>query len=734
MCAPTMSDPTIEGKGNLPARPTLAYPNRVDLRVVQEMERAMGGRVAWLVERSCMPGSDIMDYLRTQRAAGILTDMANMSREVLADRIHDKLTAGYHVVLLSGRPTQAKGSLCDVPSRLLHYLDGTTLPVLPVYAGYSSDEPEDALPATSADAPLHLRFMPQQREGKYLGARVRTAWMEAQADHLAAHPLLREASLPRLLVAALMRHQDARLIDGVDDSSLTYRNLLALALMLAGRLREQTKDRRIGIILPPGKLAAIANLACLLAGISPLNLNYTQDKANAEREIRHAGVNRFLTEERFRRKLPQFAWPRSRDLIYVDRELAEMGRAPFTFWRTMVRFSSPARVLRRLPQSSATAESEASLFFTGGVEGTPKAVPMSHRMLVASLLQLQNRLDMQPRQRVLSALPLFHSLGFIHGLLLPLLFGYDMVTYPSPQAARRLATLIAQNKVRLAPTTPGMAAALLRAGSQEGFSSLRYFMVGGGALPESLVAKARQHRHVHLLSAYSLTEAAPMAALNLPPWEGGQDDAGGTLPPEIVAHRPGSVGAPLPGMAVRITDVAHEGRQLPPGGEGLIWLKGANVASRYLDAEQGMLRGQWYCTGDIGSVDEEGLLTISGRAMRFSNIGGVLVPHEKLEAVLVQMYKAENNADPIKLAIVAVPDPKEGEQLILLSAMHKTNADYRYTTMRYNLMNAGYPEQWTPKKLIPLPYIPTLPNGTLNYPACFMGTCRQLGIALPDEE
>ncbi len=729
-----MSTATIEGQANLPARPTLAYINRADLRIVQEVERALAGRVAWLVDRHHMPSGDIMSYLSKPGVEGILGDMNTISRELLADRVHDKLKKGLHVVLITNSPSQARGTLSDVPAHLLGYLDDTTLPALPLYAAYASDEPEEAFPLSSPEAPLTLRIMPQQREGKALGARVRAAWAEAAAEHLADHPLLREASLPRLLVTALMRHQDARLIDGVDDSSLTYRNLLALALMLAGRLREQTKDRRLGIILPPGKLAAIANLACLLAGISPLNLNYTQDKARVEREIRQGGINRFLTEERFRRKLSQFAWPRSRDLIYVDRELMEMGRAPFTFWRTLVRFSAPSTVLRRLPRSKvrATPESEAALTFTSGVEGPPKAVPMSHRMLAASLLQLHNRLDMQPRQRVLAALPLFHSLGFVHGLLLPLLFGYDMVTYPSVQSARRLSTLIAQNKVRFAPTTPALAAALLRAGSQEGFASLRYFMVGGGALPDDLVQKAHQHRHVHLLQAYSLTEAAPLAALNLPPHEGGHVEAEGTLPPDIPAHRPGTVGTPLPGLAVRITDVSREGRQLPPGGEGLIWLKGANIAPRYLDAEQGILHGQWYCTGDVGSLDAEGFLTISGRAMRFSHIGGVLVPHEKLEAVLMHMYKLNPAEGGIRLAIVAVPDPREGEQLILLSSVHKNNADYRYTTMRYNLMNAGYPEQWTPKKLIPLPYIPTLPNGKLDYPACFAGCCKQLGIT-PDE-
>ncbi len=729
-----MSDVTIEGQVNLPGRPALVYPNRVDLYIMQELENALGGKVAWLVERSCMPGRDIMEHLRAQRAAGILADMESMRREVLADRIHDKLDAGYHVVMLSGRPPQARGSLCDVPTRLLSFLDDTTLSVLPVYAGLANDDLESALPTAAPYDHLCLMFMPRQREGKALGARVRAAWMEAAAQHVAAHPLLREASLPRLLVSALMRHQDARLIDGVDDSTLTYRNLLALALMLAGRLRQHTKDARLGILLPPGKLSTIANLACLLAGIAPFNVNYELGKADFERQLRQTGVSRFLTEERFRRKLPQFAWPRTRDLLFIERELAEMGRGPFTFWRTLVRFGKPGYVLQRMHFSAAAPDAEASLLFTAGVEGAPKAVPVSHRMLLASLLQLQNRLDMQVGQRVLAALPLYQPLGLVHGLLLPLLFGYDMVTYPSAKSARRLATLVSQYAVRLALASPGMASAMLRAGSQERFASLHYLMVGGASLPESLVQEAWKHRQIHLLSAYSLAEAAPLAALNLPPREGTAGTGREATLPALPAYRGGSVGAPLPGVAVRISDVERDGRLLPPGSPGLIWLKGANVSDRYLGEGQGMLRAGWYCTGDVGWVDEDGFLFISGRRVRFSKIDGELVPHEKLEEVLAQMFKVENVEGKLQLAVVAVPDPREGEQLILLSSVHTNNAEYRSTTMRYNLMNAGYPAQWTPKKLIPLPYIPMLPGGKLNYPLCFRGVCQQLNIPLPGQE
>ncbi len=757
-----MTYPNIEGLNNLPTRPTLVYVNRADVRVVQALEQVFQGRVAWLVERSCMPGSTVMSYLQSQRAEGILGDLHTISRELLADRIHDKFKKGLHVILLTGRPTQARGALADIPTRLLGFLDDTALPVLPVYAAYHQNHVENALSATPAEnATLSLRIMPQQRAGKALGARARMAWMEAAADHLADHPLLQDASLPRLLVTALMRHQDARLIDGVDDSSLTFRNLLALALMLAGFLRKQTKDRRLGIILPPGKLSAIANLACLLAGISAVNINYTQDKAAAERDIRQAGVNRFLSEERFRRKMSSFAWPSSRDLIFIDRELTAMGRAPFTFWRTLVRFGKPAAILRRLHLPATTPDAEAALLFTAGTEGATHAVPLSHRMLTASLLQLQNRLEMQPGQRLLSALPAYTPLGLVHGLLLPLLFGYDLVTYPSPRAAQRLATLMVENRVRLAPVSADMVRTMLAIFAEENrkqlakrapalaeaqscgrlpelFAHLRYWIAPGSDVTEPMVQRVQELFGVPLLTAYSMTEAAPLASLNLPPYEGGHSEGeGGTQLPTIPSHRRGSAGCPLPGIAVRITDVAHEGRLLPPGAPGLIWLKGANMASRYLDEEEGLLRGLWYCTGDVGYVDEEGMLFIAGRRMRFSCIGGELVPHEKLESVLAQVFNLSLQPGKPQIAIVAVPDPKEGEQLVLLSTVHRANTDYRYTTMRYTLMNMGYPEQWTPRRLVvahTFKFLPTLPSGKLNYPFCFAGVCSQLKIALPGQE
>ncbi len=750
-----MSYPTIEGKDNLPDHPAFICINRADRRIVQALEQTLE-HVAWLLDATCMPEEDVCRHIFSKPSAGFRGDMSSMKRDAVDARVRALMQQGRHVVFITSRPSQARGSLCDLTPPILAHLAETSLPLLPIYAAYHQPQPEGALEAAEdeEEAQLCLRILPELRPG--LGARLRSVWMEAAADHLAAHPLLQQPQLPQQLLQSLLRHREVEFIDGVDDSRLSYGELLLHSLLLARSLREQVNGKRLGIILPPGKRAAIANLACLLGGFSVININYELGAAEAERQMGMAGVNRFITEERFRMKLSDFHWPSERDLLNIDQELQKtVGLCKPLKYLLDRRLKDKLllralQTLRCLPLPSPGPEEEATILFTCGVEQAPRAVAVSHRMLMASLLQLHSRLSMEPGQRVLSALPLHEGAGFIQGLLLPLLFGYGITSYPNADAGIRLATLITENGVRLLPANPRMLHHLL--GSFEGrnrkrlkatapqlaqaqkegrlpelFAPLRYIIVCGGALSAPLEQKAQNLLGVQLLSAYSLAEAAPMASLNLPFTEGGVTDAAGLHAPAIPSCGPGSTGAPLPGVAVRITDLSREGKCLLPGQPGLIWLKGANLARHYLGDEDPLQVNQWYATGDVGYLDDEGMLVICGRRMRFSTVSGVLVPHERLEAILNVIFHIPPEAGR-KIAIVSVPDPRDGELLILLSAIHKDSADYRYTPMSYDIRNMGYSPLWTPRKLIPMNYIPTLPDGRLDYVYCQRAVCRMLGI------
>lgn len=723
-----MSEISTEGRSHIPEHPVLVFPNRVDMPTLQALEEALGGasRVAWLVEVSQKPGADIMQYLSRTRAAGILCAIDRMSREVLSDQIHDMLARGRHVVLLPGRPMQAAGSLSDVPQKLLTFFNETTLQALPVYAGrYNRDFSRAMVTEGESDA-LKIRFMPLLRAGAALGERVMTSWMEASAIQMEAHPLLEKNSLVHVLLESIRRHPNAVIIDGVNDTRLTHSHLLALALMMSRHFRRQTSNKRLGIILPPGKLAAIANLACLLAGIVPVNINTDLPAADFRQQAALAGLDRFVTERRYMHKKPGFAWPRQRDLLFIEQELNALGGFSFAAWKALARFGREEQ-FNRLPGIAHPApEDEAMLFFTRAGGEKVRGASFSHRMLLAGAMQIQARWVLKPGDRLLSVTPFHLTHGMMLGLLTPLMLGCDSVTYPSAYAGRRVCELIHNYGTILASATPVQVREWLTQALPDTFTSMRHLLVTGEKLPLELVQLARRKCQLELMECYCLTEAAAPVAANLPSPEEGS--AGARLLP---AGRVGSVGAPLPGMAVRICNPDREEAQLLPSQQGTVWLRGPSVARRYLsdgDETPPHLRGNWLGSGDIGQLAADGMLSLYGRRTRFSRINGEMVPHEVLEEVLCRVLGVDAASGERRLAVVGVPHRNTGDQLVLLSTLHKVVSPRDQITLRYGVAEAHYPFHWAPEKIVAVRRIPVLPNGKLDYPLCYRLACQALGI------
>ena len=713
-----MSAIVTEGTGNIPEQPTLVMPNRVTPAIMLELEKALGGssRVAWLVESSLRPAPEIMQHLQQTRAAGTMFSLDTPQAQVV-ENLRRFAEQRRHLVLLPGRPAQLRASLCDVTARLLTFFDGSPIPALPVYCGMFNSGPEDTITTHSPSEPIRLRILPPIKPGAAQSARIYGSWLEASADLLSHHPLAENASLPHLLISALKAHPDACIIDGIDDTQLTHLDVLVYAFRLSRLLKRHTSHRRLGIILPPGKLATIANVACILAGISPVNINFLTTEENFRHIIRKSGITRFITEERFVAKQREFPWPRTRDLIFIEQELADMNGGKLGIWRMILRMMTPEQIAHRLRlPDTPTPDKEATLLFTGAASGEARGAALTHRMLMTALASLQSRLELVPGDRILSSLPLYHSLGLSIGLLMPLVYGYDMVTYPSPVAARRLCELISNYDVRLVTATPALARHMFNLAGEDTFESVTYFITGSDKLTTELALEARQRFRLNMLDAYTLTEACPLVALNLPsptPLEGEQS---------IPSARNNTVGAPLPGMAVRISDASRVDQILPLGAPGLIWVKGASVLREYLDDEAATsrhTRGTWLCTDDIGKLDADGLLTIMGRRTRFSKIGGEVVSHEHVEHILRRVLKIKPDTPERKIAIIGIPDSARGEQLILLSAVHKTAHPHDLITIRYGIMNEGFPSLWCPERILPVPAIPVLPNGKLDYPACY---------------
>jgi hypothetical protein len=195
----------------------LVLPNRVNLPTMLELEKALGGpgHVAWMVESSLMPGEAIMNRLRETRSPGFVCAVNQQGRDFILSKARQQLELGRHVVLLPGRPLQAPATLSDIPAQLLSLFDGSPIHAMPVYAGMYNNYLDAAITTREPYDRLHISFCSPLRAGNQLGARTQAAWMNAQAAQLEQHPMLQQASLPQLLVEALLRNPQGRLLDGV---------------------------------------------------------------------------------------------------------------------------------------------------------------------------------------------------------------------------------------------------------------------------------------------------------------------------------------------------------------------------------------------------------------------------------------------------------------------------------------------------------------------------------------
>ena len=494
--------------------------------------------------------------------------------------------------------------------------------------------------------------------------------------------------------------------DGLDHTSLSRGKLLGVALALSRHLRRKCPERRIGIVLPPGKGGVVANLAVVFAGKIPVNLNFTSARDSIESAKEQAGLSTIITARILAKRLEDFPW--TPQVIHLDEILPKMKQAILGWWIFGV--ALPLRVLGRilnLPRFGDRAE--AILLFTSGSSGQPKGVTLTHRNILSNVSQFAVMLDAKKDDVMLASLPFFHSFGCTVTLWYPLIEGVRTASYPSPLEAGKIASLVERQAVTVMLATPTFLRAYLRKAEPPQLRSLRLLITGAEKLPDEL-AKAFEARFgKEVLQGYGLTETSPVVSVNLP--EPKPTTAGQTVQP---CNRLGSAGKLLPGIAaeIRNPDTDHKGSLHDTG---MLWLRGSNIFEGYLDAPEKnaeVLRDGWFKTGDIGRFDEDGFLYIEGRLSRFSKIGGEMVPHETIEHKIVSVLPSGEHSERV-IAIVGVADAAKGEALVLL-----TSVDLDLPRLRAALSEIGVPNLWIPKTVRRVDAIPVLASGKLDLAGC----------------
>jgi len=194
------------------------------------------------------------------------------------------------------------------------------------------------------------------------------------------------------------------------------------------------------------------------------------------------------------------------------------------------------------------------------------------------------------------------------------------------------------------------------------------------------------------------------------------------LPTDMVqpSSRVGSVGKLLPGQAAQIRD-PETNALMSPHELGMLWLKGPNIFEGYLNEQERtaeVLSDGWFKTGDLGRLDEDGFLYIEGRLSRFSKIAGEMVPHETIEARIIEAFGLKMEDERV-VAIVGVPDQAKGEALVLLAIR-----DLSPEKIREHLLAGGLPNLWVPRTVRKVEKIPILGSGKLD-----LGKCKELALA-----
>lgn len=431
-------------------------------------------------------------------------------------------------------------------------------------------------------------------------------------------------------------------------------------------LSAQTQRPHVGLLLPAGAGYVASFYATLLAGKSVVPINFLLGEKEIIHIIRDSGIDTVISAPPLAGRLAAFP------LKVID--LTKLPKAPS--------FIAP-----RFPQ--VRGDDLAVLMYTSGTSGLPKGVILTYTNLQSDVDAAIVKANLQKKHHFLGVIPLFHSFGMTAMMLAPVQLGAKMfyVARFSPAGALEA---IKEHEISLVFGVPSMfgAIARLKSAAPQDFQSIYAMISGGEPLSPVLREQFKARFGIELYEGYGLTETSPVVSLNTPQ-----------------EHRPGSVGKLVPGAQVRI--MGDDNQPLPAGQEGEIWLKGPMIMKGYYqlpsETADALTADGYFKTGDIGKVDADGYLYITGRKKEMIIIAGEKAVPREIEDVLMR-HPAVAEA-----AVIGRKDPSRGEVVAafvqLKEGQNTTEAELRDFCRQQGLVAWKCPRQVT--MVADLPRSPT---------------------------
>lgn len=400
-----------------------------------------------------------------------------------------------------------------------------------------------------------------------------------------------------------------------DNAVLHYEELVVYAELLASKLKGQTS---CAIYCHSEMAAAIALLGCFAAGVTAIPLSVRYGKVHCTKILKWISPSCVVTD------------------LY-----GELG----VYYITDSTYKTPKK-------------SPALILCTSGTTGTPKGVMLSEQNILCNVEDIAQYFKVTEEDSILIARPLYHGAVLTGEFLLSLIKGMKIFFYSGSFNPIKILKLLEKTQATTYGTTPTLAETMFRFHRKQNGLALKNLVISGECLNETTAQNILTALpYASIYHVYGLTEACPRVSC---------------LPPEMFSIHPVSAGYPLRSVALSVRD--EDGRAVPTGEVGMLWVKGNNVMIGYYNnqtlTEQVLVNG-WLRTGDMARIDENGLLYILGRADDMIIRAGMNIYPQEIESELkkdprtteVLVYGVSRPKSPVQIAMKIAGEYQSAEEV-----------------------------------------------------------------------